>query len=186
MKLILKVFLGTCSLFLVSSATAVGLDEILRQGTSVFTDTQGNKNNTIIDAERRKKAIDDGARRQITDLDMQIDANDQRINEELDPQLKDALQELRALERDRDNGAISRSDYVNERRAIDNTVRNLRNSITALKRQNSDTVRRQNKIRADAEIQKEQIDANADANIDQATSRRNTNIFEQIIRDVGR
>lgn len=186
MKLVLKAFLGVCLLFPVSSAVAIELVDILRQGVEVFVETQGNKSNVITDAERRKNAVDDDVHRRVTAINSQITANNRRIDEELDPQLQDALRDLRALERDRNDGLISRNEYANEKRSLDNTVRNLRNSITVLKQQNAGLERNKDDLLTNAERQKMLIDENADANISQADKRRNTNILEQLQRDMRR
>lgn len=187
MKSVLSVLLAVCAIVIFAPfATAGGLEDILRQGSGVVLDTQKNKSSTAIDAERRKRGIDADAQKQVDRLDALIEANDRRIREDLDPDLMDARVLVHDVERNRVEGMISRSEYVSEKRAADNRVTSLRNSITALKQQNAEYARQQKEILANAETQKRQVDRDAEANANQATTRQNSNILDQLIRGIGR
>lgn len=186
MRSVHYVFFAVYALLCTSSAMASGLGDILRQSTGVVVDTERNRGSTIIDAERRKQSIDTDAQRQVSNLDTYIDANERRISDELEPQMMDARIDLRAIERDRVNGLISRMEYSNQKRDADMRISNIRNSIAQLKQQNAEYARRKKEVLANAEAQKRQVDVDARANADQATTRQNTNILDQVIRGIGR
>ncbi len=186
MRSILNVLLVVCSFFSASFGMASGLGDIFRQSGGVVVDTERNKSSTVIDAERRKDAIDADAQRQIANLDTLIEENNRRIDEEFEPQLMDARVNLRALERERTEGVISRGEYMNEKQSADNRASNMRNSIMGLKRQNSEYARREKEILMDARRQKQQVDADTRGNVDQQTTRQNSSILDEIIRNLGR
>ena len=186
MKILFQVFFVLCVLFTTRVAQALDLGDILRQGGSVVVDTERNKSSVVIDAERRKGAIDTEAKRQVASLDTLIDANDRRIDDEIEPKLIDARVDMRALDHDRENGAISRSDYLSEKQMITSRVSNLLNTKNALKEQNAEYARRQREVLANAEAQKKQVDTDTSANVDQATTQQNSNILNRIIWGLGR
>lgn len=126
------------------------------------------------------------AKRQVASLDTLIDANDRRIDDEIEPKLIDARVDMRALDRDRENGVISRSDYLSEKQMIAGRVSNLLNTKNALKEQNAEYARRQREVLANAEAQKKQVDTDTSANVDQATTQQNSNILNRIIWGLGR
>lgn len=186
MKIFAQVFFILSALLVAPFAKAFDLGDVLRQGGNVVVDTERNKSSVVIDAARRKSAIDTEAKRQVASLDTLIDANDRRIENEIEPKLIDARVDMRALDRDRENGVIDRGDYWREKQMISARMTDLLNSKKALKEQNAEYARRQQEILANAESQKRQVDADTSANVDQATTQQNSNILNRIIWGIGR
>lgn len=186
MNVLFTVILSILTASFSFGVSASGIDDLLRQGGGIVVDTQRNKASTTIDTERRKQMIDADAQRQIDNLEVLIDQNNQRISDEFEPQLMDFRVSLEVLERERANGEISRSEYLNNRRDVEYRISGLRNSITGLKRQNTEYIRREREIRDNAELQKKQADIDARGAAEQSTTRQNSNILDQIIRSLGR
>ena len=184
MRFILSVLLVLCSFFFATLATANGLGDIFRQGGSVFTDTQRNQSYVLTDAERRKQGIESDAQRQIADLETMIEGNNHLIDNNFEPQIIDARVDLRALERDYNASLVSYRHYLSKRRTIEERVNGLQGSIAALNRQNAEYTRRQREIRVNADAQKRQVDIGVRANIDQSTTRQNSDIVDTLIRGI--
>lgn len=180
---VLMVF-GLC--FLCSPLRADVVGDIFRQGGAVVVDSERNKVATSTDGERKKTAIEADAVRQINHFASLIAVNDRRITEELELELDDVRSDMRILERDRASGMISRSEYTNEKRRYENRIVTIRNSITALRRQNLEYARRQSEIRLNADNAKKQVDIDVRSSTEHVEKNRNTNIIERLIRELGR
>lgn len=182
--LIRIVLLCICCLPTVTFADAIS--DIIRGAGSTTVNTDKNIANRNIDAERRKKAIDTDAQRQIARLDTLIAQNDRRITDEYEREIGYIDTDLMSLQKDFEAHRISTAEYQRERRALDNRKRGFRKQIDALDRQNEGYQTQKEEILRTAEFRKQQVDIDTQAATERAKQDNEKNILDRIIRGLPR